>query len=66
MDRELATQKFTNECTPAYVTTIRDFIADGVVNHVARIRKTHSMFEALQRNDECDADTDFSMGATSM
>ena len=66
MDCELATPKFTNECTPSYVSTIRDFIADGIVNHLAKIRKAHGMFEALQRNDEWDADTDLSLGATSM
>jgi len=66
MDRELATPKFTNECTAAYIATIRDFIADGVVSHLANIRKTHGMFEALHRNDEWDADTNLSLGATSM
>lgn len=65
-DRELATPRFTSECTAAYIATIRNFIADGVVDHLAKIRKTHGMFEALQRNDEWDADTDLSLGATSM
>ncbi|KAF8550261.1 beta and beta-prime subunits of DNA dependent RNA-polymerase [Imleria badia] len=64
MDRELATPNFTNECTPAYIATIRNFIADGIVSHLAKIRKTHGMFEALHRNDEWDADTDLSLGAT--
>ena len=66
MDSELGTPKFTNECTAAYIATIRDFITDGIVSQLAKIRKAHSMFEALQRNDEWDADTDLSLGATSM
>lgn len=66
MDHELATPKFTSECTATYIATIRSFIADGIVNHLARIRKAHGMFEALHRNDEWDADTDFSLGATGM
>ncbi|KAN0097898.1 hypothetical protein V8E55_002344 [Tylopilus felleus] len=65
MDSELGTPKFTNECTAAYIATIRDFITDGIVSQLAKIRKAHSMFEALQRNDEWDADTDLSLGATS-
>lgn len=66
MDHELATSKFTNECTAAYIATIHGFIANGIVNHLARIRKAHGMFEALHRNDEWDADTDLSLGATCM
>lgn len=53
MDHELATPKFTSECTTAYIATIRGFIADGIVNHLARIRRAHGMFEALHHGDEC-------------
>jgi DNA-directed RNA polymerase III subunit RPC1 len=66
VDRELATKKFTNECTAAYIATIRGFIADSVAHHLAKIRKARGMFEALERYDEWDADTDLSMGATSV
>lgn len=65
MNHELSTLKFTSECTPAYIATIRTFIADGIVNRLARVRKAHGMFEALHHNDEWDADTDLSLGATS-
>lgn len=68
MDQELATPKFLSECTPTYIAMIRSFIADGVVERLgANIRQSHGMFEALERrDDEWDADTDFSLGATSM
>lgn len=66
MDHELATPKFTSECTTAYIAMIRSFIAEGIVNRLAWIRKAHGMFEALHRNDERDAGADLSFGATSM
>ncbi|OBZ66630.1 DNA-directed RNA polymerase III subunit rpc1 [Grifola frondosa] len=49
VDRELSTRKFTSECTAAYLATIRGF-------------PWH--FDALERDDEWDADTDLSMGAS--
>jgi DNA-directed RNA polymerase III subunit RPC1 len=64
VDRELSLPRFVTECTPAYISTIRTFFNDHVVHRLAVVRKSRGMFEALERNEEWDEDTDLSMGAT--
>ncbi|KAG2344971.1 beta and beta-prime subunits of DNA dependent RNA-polymerase [Suillus weaverae] len=64
VDLELSKSKFTSECTPAYLDTIRDFVVQNIAHHLAAMRKSRGMFEALERSDEWDRDTDFSMGAS--
>ncbi|KAI0029671.1 beta and beta-prime subunits of DNA dependent RNA-polymerase [Vararia minispora EC-137] len=60
-NRELATPKFTTECSAAYVLTIRTFIREHIIQPLANARKSHGMFPALERSDEYDAET-LSMG----
>lgn len=64
VDRTLATRKFTSECTAAYIATIRKFISENIAQKLGEVRKQHGMFEALERGDGWDADTDLSMGAS--
>ncbi|KAK7689907.1 hypothetical protein QCA50_006546 [Cerrena zonata] len=64
VDRELADRRFTSECTAAYIATVRGFVAEHIAHRVADIRKARGMFEALERNEEWDTDTDLSMGAS--
>ncbi len=64
VDRTLASRKFTSECTAAYLATIRKFISENIAQRMADIRKRHHMFDALEREDEWDADTDLTMGAS--
>lgn len=64
VDRELATKKFTSECTAAYLATIRGFVTDNIAHAMADVRKSHGMFEAMEREDEWDAETDLTMGAS--
>ncbi|KAG2125902.1 hypothetical protein BD769DRAFT_1736203 [Suillus cothurnatus] len=64
VDLELKEPKFTSECTPAYLDTIRDFVVQHIAHHLAAMRKSRGMFEALERSDEWDRDTDLSMGAS--
>ncbi|KAH9935894.1 beta and beta-prime subunits of DNA dependent RNA-polymerase [Epithele typhae] len=64
VDRALATPKFTSECTAAYLATIRKFLSENIAQKLADIRKRRGMFDALERDDEWDADTDLSMGAS--
>ncbi|CAL1713617.1 unnamed protein product [Somion occarium] len=64
VDRELAQRRFTSECTAAYIATIRGFVTERVAHRLAEIRKSHGMFDALEREEEWDADTDLSMGAS--
>lgn len=66
VDKEFATSRYESECPAAYLAIIRGFLAEKVVERMADIRKTHRMFEALERNDEWDEDTDLSMGASGM
>lgn len=63
-DKELATPRFTTECTQTYLDGVRDFIHDRIASKIAENRKSHGMFEALEREEEWDKDTDLSMGAT--
>ncbi len=64
VDRELSKKKFTTECTAAYLATLRGFISENVAQKLAEQRKSRGMFEALEREEEWDEDTDLSMGAT--
>ena len=64
VDHELASEKFTSECTAAYLVTIKGFITDHVVRKLAEARSSRGMFEALERENEWDAETDLSMGAS--
>ncbi|KIJ31501.1 hypothetical protein M422DRAFT_266749 [Sphaerobolus stellatus SS14] len=63
-DRELASPKFTNECTAAYLGTVRAFIVDNVAHRLARIRKARGMFDALEESKHWDEETDLTMGAS--
>jgi len=64
-DQELATQKFVSECTPSYVSTIRDFVSKHVVGKLAHLRRSRGMYDAMEREAEWDAETDLSMEASS-
>ncbi|KAA1465897.1 beta and beta-prime subunits of DNA dependent RNA-polymerase [Dentipellis sp. KUC8613] len=64
VDRELSQQRFVVECTAAYISTIRGFIREHVADRLAEVRKSRGMFEALEREEEWDADTDLTMGAS--
>ncbi|KAH9179794.1 beta and beta-prime subunits of DNA dependent RNA-polymerase [Lactarius sanguifluus] len=64
VDRELSLPRFVAECTPAYIAAVRTFLNDHVTHRLATVRKSRGMFEALERSDEWDEDTDLSMGAT--
>ena len=66
IDRELSKKKFTTECTAAYLATLRGFIAENVAQKLGEQRKSRGMFEALEREDEWDEDTDLSMGASGL
>ncbi|RDB15486.1 DNA-directed RNA polymerase III subunit rpc1 [Hypsizygus marmoreus] len=64
LDRELSAKKYVSECPAAYIATIRGFVVERIVHKMASVRKNQGMFEALEREDEWDEDTDLSMGAT--
>lgn len=64
MDSELASLKFTSDCTPAYLDTIRSFVSEKVVAKIAGVRRVHGLFDALAREAEWDTETDFSLGAS--
>lgn len=46
------------------MATIRGFLIDNVVHKIANARKNQGMFEALDREEEWDEETDLSMGAS--
>ena len=64
VDRELSQRRFTSECTAAYLATIRGFVSEHIAQRLAQIRKSRGMFDALEREDEWDENTDLSMGAS--
>ncbi|KZV60964.1 beta and beta-prime subunits of DNA dependent RNA-polymerase [Peniophora sp. CONT] len=57
-DLALAAPRFTLECSAAYVLTIRNFIRENIVYALADARASRGMWEARERNEEFDADTD--------
>ncbi|KAK7467362.1 DNA-directed RNA polymerase III subunit C1 (rpo31) [Stygiomarasmius scandens] len=64
VDKELGTHRYTTECTSAYLSLIRSFIVEHAVNRLAKVRKQHGMYDALERSDDWDVDTDLSFGAS--
>ncbi|KAH8106355.1 beta and beta-prime subunits of DNA dependent RNA-polymerase [Cristinia sonorae] len=64
VDRELQSQRFTNECTAAYLATIRGFVLEHIAQRLAGIRESRGMFGALQCAPDWDAETDLSFGAS--
>ncbi|KAH6915466.1 DNA-directed RNA polymerase III largest subunit [Coprinopsis sp. MPI-PUGE-AT-0042] len=63
IDRELSSPRFIKTCTSAYCETVREYILGKVVNRVAKIREQHGMYDAIEKNEEWDEETDLSMGA---
>jgi DNA-directed RNA polymerase III subunit RPC1 len=63
-ERELVNGKFKNECTAAYIATVRGYVLNKVVRRAVRIREQHGMFGAEDRQEDWDEDTDLTMGAT--
>lgn len=53
-----------SECTLSYVATIREFIIDHVAGKLAQLRKGRGMYDALEREEEWDEETDLSLGAS--
>ncbi|OBZ75051.1 DNA-directed RNA polymerase III subunit rpc1 [Grifola frondosa] len=64
IDRELSRLRFAEECTAAYVATIRTFIEEYAVRRLAEARRNRGMFDAVECDGEWDAETDLSMGAS--
>ncbi|KAG6874000.1 hypothetical protein C0995_007957 [Termitomyces sp. Mi166 len=64
VDREMSAPRFVSECPAAYMATIRGFLIDNVVHKIVNARKSQGMFEALEREEEWDEETDLSMGAS--
>ncbi|KAJ7896076.1 hypothetical protein B0H14DRAFT_2680328 [Mycena olivaceomarginata] len=64
VDRELATNKFTSECTAAYLATIRGYTTDRIAHRQAEVRSSWGMYEALEKEDSWDEYTDLTLGAT--
>ncbi|CCO37688.1 DNA-directed RNA polymerase III subunit C1 [Rhizoctonia solani AG-1 IB] len=60
---ELSSPRFQNECTPAYIQSIETFLRTSVVDKMAVCRDQHGMFDAIERSEEWDDDTDLSLGA---
>lgn len=64
VERELKSKRFTVECSPVYLALIRDFIMDRVAQKQAQVRSDRGMFDALERHEDWDSDTDLSLGAS--
>lgn len=63
MQSELASPRFRNECTSAYIKSIEEFIQTNVINKMTTCRDQHGMFDAAEKSEEWDDDTDLSLGA---
>jgi DNA-directed RNA polymerase III subunit RPC1 len=64
VDRELATKKFTSECTAAYLATIRGYTTEHIAYRQAEVRSSWGMYEALEKEDSWDEHTDLTLGAS--
>ncbi|CAE6465940.1 unnamed protein product [Rhizoctonia solani] len=59
---ELSSPRFQNECTPAYIQSIETFLRTSVIDKMAACRDQHGMFDAVEKSEEWDDDTDLSLG----
>ncbi|KAL5530725.1 RPO31 [Sanghuangporus sanghuang] len=64
VDDELASKKFMAVCSESYISMLRKFIFDTAVAPLAEHRRRHGMYDALQKEEEWDDDTDLNMGAS--
>ncbi|KZS94039.1 beta and beta-prime subunits of DNA dependent RNA-polymerase [Sistotremastrum niveocremeum HHB9708] len=64
VNEEMTGKRFVTACTPAYRATVRTFVAESIANRLAKVRKSHGMFDALERPRDWDEDMDLSMGAS--
>ncbi|KAG8885857.1 hypothetical protein FRB98_001570 [Tulasnella sp. 332] len=62
-DKELTSPKFKNECTAAYIATVRGFVLNNVARRAVKIRERHGMFGAEERQADWDENTDLTMMA---
>ena len=63
VDKELKSKRWMKECTPHYLSTVRNFIFSNITKKLANLREAHGMFDALDREEEWDEETDLNMGA---
>ena len=66
VERELTSKKFAAVCSDQYLSLIQNFVNDNAVKALAEQRKSHGMFEAMEKEEEWDADTDLTMGVSGM
>lgn len=64
MDKELSSKKFTAVCSETYIAMLHKFIMDNAVEVLAKKRREHGMFDAIEFSEEWDAETDLNMGAS--
>ncbi|KAF5389823.1 hypothetical protein D9757_003589 [Collybiopsis confluens] len=64
VDKGLKSSRFTTECSSTYVQMLREFIMDNAVTKLAHARTEQGMYDAVERPNEWDDDTDLSFGAS--
>jgi DNA-directed RNA polymerase III subunit RPC1 len=64
VDRELRSREFQAECTAAYLSTVRAFVLNHIVQRMVTVRRDHGMFEADEKHEEWDEYTDLTLGAS--
>ena len=64
VNKELDSPKFKTTCPPAYLAKVRDFTYNHIVMPQVEARKSRGMFDALERHEDWDDDTDLSLGAS--
>jgi DNA-directed RNA polymerase III subunit RPC1 len=63
VDTELKSSRYQAECAPVFMNALRNFIQGNIANRLAKVRKSHGMYDALEKPTDWDIDMDLSMGA---
>jgi DNA-directed RNA polymerase III subunit RPC1 len=63
VDTELKSPRYQSECAPVFVNTLREFMKVNVSGRLAKVRKNHGLYDAIERPMNWDIDMDLSMGA---
>ncbi|EJU06145.1 subunit of DNA dependent RNA-polymerase [Dacryopinax primogenitus] len=58
----LQRRKFKTECSTQYLDSLRAYI-QAIARHLGNVRQEYKMYDAVDRDDDWDADTDLSLGA---
>jgi DNA-directed RNA polymerase III subunit RPC1 len=63
VEAELQSTRYQAECADIFMDSVKKFVQENIANRLAKVRRSHGMYDALDRPTDWDIDMDLSMGA---